>query len=838
MKRNYLTAALSSLLMVAVLFPAGAVQSASEKAGKADMLERYERAQYLWRGEYSQQVVFNGRQHPYWIDDSDSFWYIRETLDTSKTGKTILKDGYDTIRQEIRLVDAKKQSNIVAFNHDKLAKSLSEATGKKLDRRDMIFDMAQNIHGNIRNLKIFLKPLVLTFQFEGKAWRYEVKGNELTEARHIPHYESLSPDGTHVTFHKDYNVWVRDLKTGEERQLTTDGEDRNYYMPYVGNYFSKSVEGRWSPDGKYILTYQLDRRAIEDVWQVNLESTDGTLRPIAQKTKPFSGFHDSEILESSQFVAIEVATGKVVRADYSEMPGSNLPSRLFQYGQAWWGKDNGHAYFIDVDRYFKKARVVRFDTRTGATKILFEETSDTSLAFAQQGETKPILTPLPETDELLWYSERSGWGHLYLYDLKTGKLKNAVTNGDWLVRHVVRYDTKRREVFVQTGGRVKGRNPYYRDLVRVNIDTGKMVTVAASNHDVSSHAPRNILTYEEGGVDTNGVSPTGNYAVFTKSRVNTVPTSYLVDRNGKELMELEKADISRLPKNWQWPEPVHTIAADGKTDIYGVVFRPSNFDANKKYPVINYVMNSPLYTAVPTQAFNFHDSFFGYFTGAALAELGFIVVEFDGRGSPRRSKAFRDHSYGWMMGRASDLADHIAGIRQLAKRYNYIDVDRVGVYSGLADQGAVQGMLQYPDFYKVGVQGTYTDYRTNFYFNHDPSNGPEGSNPDRKFPAEMAGNLKGKLLLTIQTKSPFSPVPVVFDLAGALTAANKDYDLLFEPRAGWIGTSYLIRRGWDYLVRHLQGNTPPENFTLDGHLYFDPDSGSAWSEVMTLEASD
>ena len=203
------------------------------------------------------------------------------------------------------------------------------------------------------------------------------------------------------------------------------------------------------------------------------------------------------------------------------------------------------------------------------------------------------MIPLPETEELLWFSERSGWGHLYLYDLKTGELKNAVTTGEWLVRNVVRYEAKRREIFLQTAGRDPSKDPYYRDLVRVNIDTGELFALAESNHDIEAYSTQSTPTYEWGGFNLNGVSPSGNYAVVTPSRVDTVPVTYLLDRQGQTVMTIEEADISRLPKGFQWPEPVKTLAADGKTDIYGVVYRPSDFSEDKSYPVVNHVLIFP-----------------------------------------------------------------------------------------------------------------------------------------------------------------------------------------------------------------------------------------------------
>jgi len=384
----------------------------------------------------------------------------------------------------------------------------------------------------------------------------------------------------------------------------------------------------------------------------------------------------------------------------------------------------------------------------------------------------------------------------------------------------VRYEATRREVFLQTAGRDASKDPYYRDLVRVNIDTGELVALAESNHDIEGYSARSARTNEWGGFKLNGVSPTGNYAVVTPSRVDTVPVTYLLDRQGERLMTIEEADISRLPKGFQWPEPVKTVSADGKTAIYGVVYRPSDFSADKSYSVVNQVLNNPLTTFAAKSAFNVHQ--WTTFSAAAIAELGFIVVQFDGRGTPGRSKAFQDESYGDFYN-ASNLSDHVAGIRQLGERYPYLDLDRVGIVSEMYGNGASWGMLKYPDFYKVGVEARVTDLRMMPAYYSDQYTGSAGINNNLE---QLAGNLKGKLLLPVPfTTAPdfygLSPVAEII-LAGAFAKANKDVDLLHDPSRGWGVSTYHIRRCWDYLVQYLQGNVPPNNFILNGTALWDP----------------
>ncbi|MDB9953858.1 S9 family peptidase, partial [Porticoccaceae bacterium] len=573
--------------------------------------------------------------------------------------------------------------------------------------------------------------------------------------------------------------------------------------------------GFWSPDGKQFLTIQHDIRQVEEVWKT-VKAEGDNFKASTVKVKGFAMADDKQV-GSFRYVAIDLETGTVQKPRYPQI--SNEYILLHSSELAWWGKNSRLAYFVDADRYHKAVRLVEFDTKTGTTRVLFEEKSNTFFNFAHMAEDKSVMIPLPETEELLWFSERSGWGHLYLYDLNTGELKSAVTTGEWLVRSVVRYEAKRREIFLQTAGRDPSKDPYYRDLVRVNIDTGELFALAESNHDIEGYSTQSTATFECGGFNLNGVSPSGNYAVVTPSRVDTVPVTYLLDREGQTVMTIEEADISRLPNGFQWPEPVKTLAADGKTDIYGVVYRPSDFSEDKSYPVVNHVFNMPTTTFAAKSAFNVHS--WTTFSSAAIAELGFVVVQFDGRGTPHRNKAFMDESYGDYEG-ASNLSDHVAGIQQLGGRYPYLDLDRVGIASEVSGNGASWGLLKYPDFYKVGVEGQVFDIRGMTTTGVNRYVGPAGTS---HYLEQLAGNLQGKLLLATSAGSYGDYYGLSFvgfsRLVEAFARANKDIDLSYDPAYSWGVTTYQIRRGWDYLVRHLQGNVPPENFLLNGTMLWD-----------------
>ncbi len=381
------------------------------------------------------------------------------------------------------------------------------------------------------------------------------------------------------------------------------------------------------------------------------------------------------------------------------------------------------------------------------------------------------------------------------------------------------FDPERREIFIQTSGRVKGKDPYYRDLVRVNIDSQALVEVIASDHEITATAYNDMMTIMTGWKGlSSAVSPNGNYAVVTRSRADEMPLSLLLDRDGHSLLELETCDIAGVPDGWQWPEPVKLKAADGKTAIYGLVYRPSDFSVSKSYPILSHVFNTPELPFVPKGCFtNDKVNGWAYLEAAALAELGFVVVQVDGRGTSFREKAFLDHCYGWMES-ASDLADHKSAIEQLAKRYDYMDTTRIGIASySTGGPGPVQALLQYPDFYKVGVAGCQHDSRlttaTMWGDKYEGDNGPDRS---RQYPEALAERLNGKLLMMTGMLDTSCSPAATFRIVEALQKANKDFDLIMLPNFAHSVSPYLIRRAWDYLVRHLLREEPPKEFRLSG----------------------
>lgn len=752
-----------------------------------DIQTRYQRAQQLVAGVFTKKVAFNDTLYPHWIGDSDSFWYKQETL-----------SGH-----HYHVVDAKTGTNSRAFDHDALAKALTKVSGNdvaadKLPLSDLDLIDVQN---------------KIVFTAFNQRWSYEVDSGQCTEQSSHPSGWTLSPDGRKALLVHDNNLWLHDVETGQENALTSDGEKFYRYAgtPTVyGRDEVNTLEAIWSPDSSKVFTQVLDTRDVAIAPPiVEYVPADGSLRPkIRNPDRRMATFADEHI-EAYRFLTINLETNSTEFADYPQVPVARPPYvGYFTSRRGWWDTDNRHTYFVDQERGGKRACLVKLDTQTGKTQVLIEDTSDFTVTLTPISHIHMLLTPLPESNELIWYSERSGTAHLYLYELSTGTLKNTITQGDWLVRNILHVDRGRRELTIQTAGRVPKRNPYYCDICRVNMDTGEMTTVLSTDHEYVVCDQRSRLSMP--APEAMGVSPSGNYIVTTSSRVDTVPVSLLLDRDGNTKQTLITADVSGLPENATWPEPVRLTAADGKTAIYGVVFRPSNFDPALSYPVLDCTYNY----ATPLGSFtNSHATNRFYLLAWAYAELGFITVMIFNRGNEGlRDTVFNSYQDPVLPQEAmrfrTNKEDCVAGIQQLAEQHTYMDLDRVGVVEFGSIPTAVSGLLLYPDFYKVGVsQNAQLDSRLFACIATKDEGYPELE--------DFAGNLKGKLLLIHGMLEDVMTPAMVFRLVEALQKNNKSFDMLLLPNLGHSSSSYTIKRAWDYVVEHLLGEEPPADFKLE-----------------------
>lgn len=546
---------------------------------------RYHRAEILMQGLRTQNLVQNDTVLPNWIEKTDCFWYAR----ANRVGKAPTAK----IGKEFRLVDAIALTNDSAFDHAALTAALAKVSAQEVNAEDL----------PISRMKITLSPLIVCFTAFGRRWQFDGDNSTCTEVDlvSVGPFETLSPDGKQVAFARDNNLWARDTVTGEERALTEDGEDCLSYAATASAYgapwqYPAGLAGaQWSPDSQRLFVVQRDNQQVNILPLVNHLPENGSLRPTVELAKV--AYPGDEHVETYRHLSIEVASGRLCEADYRQTPVCPSDWAYFTLSRlGWWASDCRHAYFIDQERGDQIVRLVEFDTNTGTTRVLFEESNDTYINVKPDAMDAPHYTYLPDTNELIWWSERSGWGHLYLYDLNSGELKHAITSGNWRVRDILYVDTARRELWIQTAARVPSRNPYYRDICRVHIDTGELTTVLSTDHEYDVHEQKTNILRLLGKIGVSerkisGVSPGGDYVVTTRSRVDQVPVSLLLNRDGDTLMELESADVSNLPENWQWPEPVKMLAADGNTDIYGVLFRPSDYAEDKKYPVINLIVS-------------------------------------------------------------------------------------------------------------------------------------------------------------------------------------------------------------------------------------------------------
>lgn len=612
---------------------------------------------------------------------------------------------------------------------------------------------------------------------------------------HSEHNAAISPDGKWQAFIRTYNLWIRNLTSGVEKQLTTDGvEDFGYATNNAGWTRSDQPVLLWSPDSRKIATFQHDGRGVGEMYL----ATTNVGHPRLEAWKyPLPG--DSLIFRIDR-VVIHIDQPRVVKLkmppdQHRSTITDHIATREGRFVDVEWSSDASSLAFVSTSRDHKHVVFREADPETGEVREVMDETAET---FFESGYKTVNWRYLPHSNELLWFSERDNWGHLYLYDLATGDLKQQVTDGNWNVYEILRVDPERRTIYFTGNGKELG-DPYFQYLYSINMDGSglKLLTPDSANHSV-------------------GISPGGDYFIDSYSTPSIPPVTELRNLKGNRIMTLESSDISGLLEaGWVPPVPIVVKARDGKTDLYGLMYKPSNFDPGKKYPIINYIYPGPQSGSVRGRSFAASRK-----DNQALAELGFIVVAIDALGTPMRSKSFHDAYYGNMGD--NGLPDQITGMEQLAEKYTWIDIDRAGIYGhsggGFASTDAI---LRYPDFFKVAVSGAGNHDNRNYeddwgekwqgllQYNEDGT-----SNYDNQANQLLAGNLKGKLLLAHGTMDGNVPMYNTLLVINELIAANKDFDLILFPNRGhgFGNEPYMMRRRWDYFVRHLLGAEPPEAY--------------------------
>ena len=611
--------------------------------------------------------------------------------------------------------------------------------------------------------------------------------------------EIRSPDGRKAVFVREHNLWVRDVASKQETQLTTDGQkDFAYATNNAGWTKSDRPIVLWSPDSKKIATFQHDGRKVGEMYLVDTRVG----HPNLQAWKyPLPG--DEHIFMLHR-VVIDVDAAKVVRLKMDPDPHrSTLCDHIVCRGGDWadvhWSDDSTQLAFVSTSRDHKETTLFVSDATTGAVRKVLEEKVET---FFESGNGKVNWRVLFGSNEVLWFSERDNWGHLYLYDLRTGRLKHRITQGEGNVTQVLRIDEGVRDIIFQAVGKEKGRDPYFTHLYRIGMDGKglKLLTPEDANHEIV-------------------LSESGRFFVDSYSTPTTAPVAVLRSGDGTLVMPLERADISKLTATgWKPPVPITVKARDGRTDLYGLMYQPTSIDKTRKYPIVNRIYPGPQTGSVGSRSFSAARS-----DSQALAELGFVVVEIDGMGTPWRSKKFHEAYYGDMAD--NTIPDQITGMKQLAQRHPWIDLTRVGIWghSG-GGYATASAMFMHPDFFHVGISESgnhdnrvYEDDWAEKWTGLLKKNPDGTSNYDSQATQTLAKNLKGKLLLAHGTMDGNVPPNNTLLVVDALIKANKDFDLIMFPNAGHgfgAASDYMTRRRWDYFVEHLLGVEPPEEYRM------------------------
>jgi len=772
-------------LSAGAVLPLGAQTPGTQSEGTSEQVlrERYAHAARI-QGAFARPLILNRSVSPNWINGTDVFWYERETAQ----GKRFMR------------VDVAQGTRGEAFDHASLASALAQAAGKQV-AADVL---------PLSNLSFSRDLAHIEFEAFKQRWRYVTATSALTPLGDVPAVALLvSPDGRQGAFLRDRNIWLRDLQSGAERALTTDGERFYAYgaeTDAFGNPIGKP-QALWSPDSRTLLTARLDERQVGELPMVEFAPKDGSLLPKAYAHRV--ALPGDAHVPMFEMMAIDTRTGRIVRAQHPPIPTVRMNDTPFKSHLAAF-VDARRAYFVDLSRDERTAVLVEFDTASGATRPVFEERSDDGFLLKLSPSLfQPVPLIFPGNDELVWHSERSGTGQLYLYDLKTGQLKRQLTQGDAPVRDIIGLAGTSRRLVYARGSTRKGGNPYQRELAVVDLDTGHSQLIEQRDADsaVKLDMPWALRSAADGtSIHSAGISPSGRYLVRTAGRVDGLADTDVIDLTGQTVLALERADATALSTGWRWPEPVELTAADGTTPIAGLLFRPSFQRQGERYPVIDYIYGGPQMTNVPQTMEGK-----AYLEAASLAELGFVVVIIDGRGTPGRSRAFHRH-VSRQIDHASELEDHVAGIRQLAARHPYMDLARVGIY-GFSGGGymTTMAMLRFPDFFQVGVAGAAnTDQRVFWHSWGERYHGLlEGDNYVQQALMTHADRLQGKLLI-IHGLNDFWVHPAgIFQLMQAFQNAHKDFDTVLMPQEGHALTGYAQRRMWAYFLQHLRGETLP-----------------------------
>ncbi len=750
--------------------------------------ERYARAERFlpWNAA---RLLFSMGVDPHWIDGTDTFWYRIETAHGPR----------------YRRVDPVAGTVTPAFDHVRLAAALTQASGVPIDPDRL----------DLEGATFLGDPDRLTFTTNDRSWACDLSSYRCTPSE-VPAPASndvvRSPDEQWEAFVRDHNLWLRKVRDGGERQLTDDGEPGyGYGAPLPSPLASAGLADperpvvHWAPNSSRLLSCRIDERPAKHLHLVQSVPKNGETRPrLHTYAYPLPG---DDAVPLAEVWCFNVEGDSKVKAEIDPLPMLYHGYPLNQTS-LWWSQDGERVHVLSRARGFQSFRLWAIDACTGSGRTVIEERAERGIdpyLFWSAVNVRVFGGPA----EIIWYAFRDGWGHLYLYDAESGDLVRQLTSGPFNVAEIHHVDEGGRWLYFTAVGREEGRDPYFAHLYRLHLDGGEPELLTPEN---AEHAVR--------------FSPSGRFFIDTYSRFDLPPVTVLRTSGGAEVSELERADIrSLLATGWQHPERFTAKARDGVTDIYGVIMRPSHFDPERRYPVVDNIYAGPQVNVAPT---SFADSIpfaderragrgAGFWHAQALAELGFVVVMIDGLGMPGRSKAYHDVTYRNLGD--GGIEDHVVALQQLADRYPYLDLSRVGIFGHSAGgYASAHAILAFPDFYKVCVSSAGNhDHRLDKAGWVERYMGlPVEDHYREQANQTLAARLQGKLLLMHGEMDENVHPASTLVLVDALIKENKDFDLLIFPNRPHRldNDPYFVRRRWDYFVRHLLGAEPPSGYRI------------------------
>ena len=770
---------LFSLAIIQACSPAPTNETAAAVASNLESITTadYERAE-SFLGINTADLVQNNILTQYWQDD-DRLIYRRS-----------IESGSDYI-----LVNVQTSQKSPLLDTARLAMELAAYAEEEVEANDL----------SLSRVHLGEAGEQLEFDFEDQSYVLDLSTYTLNQLAEVSTSEYFSPDGAAAAFIDEHNLWVRDTASNEATQLTFDGEqDYGYATNNAGWLRDDGPVLLWSPDSSKIATFRHDGRNVGEMYLWSTQVGHGELDAWRY---PLPG--DDYIFMIERIVIHLEDEPRIVALNMPPDPhrsttSDHIAGRGGVFLDVEWSEDSETLSFVSSSRDHKTAQLQVADLETGEVRPIYREEVET---YYESGYNAANWRVFPERNEFVWFSEKDNWGHLYLHDLQSGELKQQITEGSWAVLQIQQVDLENQQIYFLGSNREPG-DPYFQYLYRVNFDGTELtnLTPEIANHQISW-------------------SESAEYFSDVYSTPNTAPVSVVRNKAGDTQLVLEETDIgSLITSGWVAPEPFIVKARDQITDLYGLLYKPSNFEETKAYPVLNYLYPGPQSGSVGTRSFRASRN-----DKQSLAELGFIVVELDAMGTPGRSKSFHDAYYGDMGD--NGLPDQIEGIRQLGAVNPWMDLERVGIW-GHSGGGfaSTAGILRYPDFYKVAVSGAGNHDNRNYeddwgekwqgLLETFPENNPgEGepvitTNYDNQANQLLAANLEGKLLLAhgmLDTNVHPSSTMLVVE---ALIEADKDFDLVVLPNAshGFGNRRYFMKRRWDYFVENLRDLQPPSAF--------------------------